>query len=194
MNRKARLFVEGEADKKFIHDYISFLMQGSTNDLDIIRVGGWTEIPKTEPKFKENSNDNGVNLLILDADNNPPQRREQILNYKKNLGIEFELFLLPNNVESGSLESLLCEIINTDHQLIFDCFDSYQECLKNNPAYQLPNLKSRIYAYLEALLAKNQSELLKDSKRNYKNTDHWNLEHPYLNPLKEFLILDDYAY
>ncbi len=194
MSRKVRLFVEGEADKKFIQDYINSLLPGDPNNLDIIHVNGNSGIPKAEPKFKENSNDNGINLVIFDADDNPEERRNEILLNKIDIGIEFELFLLPNNHDTGELESLLCQIINNDHQMIFNCFNQYQECLNENPDYRIPNLKSKIYAYLEALLPKKQSEMIKDSKRNYKNTQHWNLEDPYLNPLKNFLLHSDYDY
>jgi hypothetical protein len=33
----------------------------------------------------------------------------------------------------------------------------------------------------------SQKELIKDDKRNYENTQHWNLDAEYLEPLKEFL-------
>ena len=194
MSKKVRLFVEGEADKKFIRDYINFLIPGDPANLDIIHVNGNSGIPESEPKFKENSNNNGVNLVIFDADDNPKKRRNEILLNKSDFGIEFELFLFPNNHSHGELESLLCQIINKNHKIIFDCFDQYQECLKGNPNYRIPNLKSKIYAYLETLLPKRQSEMIKDSKRNFKNPNHWNLDDPYLNPLKNFLLQADYNY
>lgn len=194
MSRKVRLFVEGKADKKFIQDYITFLLEGNPNNLDINRIGGWSEIPKAEQKFKEHSDAGGINLLIIDADDNPSRRRSQVLAYKNNLGIEFELFLIPNNQDGGNLESLLCQISNPDHQMIFDCFDEYQDCLRKNPDYHLPNLKSKIYAYLETLLPTNQHEKIQVAKRDYRNTDHWNLGNPYLIPLREFLLSDGYEY
>lgn len=191
----ARLFVEGKADDKFFRDYTVFLLQdGNPKELDIIRLDGWTNIPKVEPKFKEHTDAGHINLLILDADDNPTQRRHQILEYQDSLGIDFELFLLPNDQDSGNLETLLCQIINPDHQPIFDCFDGYQACLRNNPAYNVPNLKSKIYAYLEALLPPHQNEMCKDDKRNYHNSDHWDLSNPVLNPLKTFLLSNNYVY
>jgi hypothetical protein len=35
--------------------------------------------------------------------------------------------------------------------------------------------------------SKAQKELVKDAKRNYENTQHWNLDAEYLEPLKEFI-------
>ena len=47
----------------------------------------------------------------------------------------------------------------------------------------------KIYGYLEALLGekKSQKELIKEANRNYENTQHWNLDTEYLEPLKAFL-------
>ncbi len=47
----------------------------------------------------------------------------------------------------------------------------------------------KIYGYLEALLGetKSQKELIKEANRNYENTQHWNLDVEYLEPLKAFI-------
>lgn len=49
---------------------------------------------------------------------------------------------------------------------------------------------TKIYGYLEALLGetKSQKELIKEANRNYENTQHWNLDAKYLEPLKRFLM------
>lgn len=48
---------------------------------------------------------------------------------------------------------------------------------------------TKIYGYLEALLGetKSQKELIKEANRNYENTQHWNLNAKYLEPLKGFI-------
>ena len=48
----------------------------------------------------------------------------------------------------------------------------------------------KIYGYLEALLGetKSQKELIKEANRNYENTQHWNLDAEYLEPLKTFIM------
>lgn len=57
------------------------------------------------------------------------------------------------------------------------------------PPLTTPAKKTKIYGYLEALLGdtKSQKELIKEAKRNYEETLHWNLDAAYLNPLKDFL-------
>ena len=60
---------------------------------------------------------------------------------------------------------------------------------KTPPTLTIPAKKTKIYAYLETLLGKSktQKKQIKDANRNYENTQHWNLDAEYLEPLKEFL-------
>ena len=56
----------------------------------------------------------------------------------------------------------------------------------------MPVIKSKVFAYLDALLpSKNKKndkyDLIQEKNRNYRNIQHWDLQYEYLNPLKEFL-------
>ena len=64
----------------------------------------------------------------------------------------------------------------------------WKTCWKTSPL-TTPAKKTKIYGYLEALLfgSKSQKEQIKEVNRNYKNTQHWNLDAKYLEPLKGFL-------
>lgn len=117
----------------------------------------------------------------------------------------FHYFLLPYNgthTESskndGDLETLLQEIICSDNQIIFDCWEAYEQCLIDKPTkttesgkFTLPARKTKIYAYVEALVgeSKKQKAKIKEENRDYRNSKHWNLDptHSALQPLKEFL-------
>lgn len=59
-----------------------------------------------------------------------------------------------------------------------------------NLVLTIPVKKTKVNAYLETLLGKSRSQkkLIKDPYRNYENTQHWNLDAEYLEPLKEFLF------
>lgn len=87
--------------------------------------------------------------------------------------------------------------INPNNQPAMGCWQTYEGELanvriptKNPPTLTIPAKKTKIYAYLETLLGKSktQNQLIKDANRNNENTQHWNLDAEYMEPLKEFLI------
>ncbi|OAV70736.1 hypothetical protein Barb6_01641 [Bacteroidales bacterium Barb6] len=165
---------------------------------------GWTNIlSKKEQgedireKMKLNTDIGGANLVIFDADNDFITRKKEIESWRKQYGLTFELFLFPNNQDSGALEDLLEKIIIDKNQPIFDCWHGYEKCLQSKEiegrAYPLttPTKKTKIYGYLEALLgtSKEDKKKIKEQERDYTNNEHWNLDADYLIPLKEFLLL-----
>ena len=200
------IIVEGDADKKFFLDYFhhlfgeqapkdSIIHSGRDNDA----TGGYTKLKSEEAlqAMRKNTNQGGVNLVIFDADEDTEARRKELLAIKEEFGVEFELFLMPNNKEAGELEDMLEQIINPNNQPVMDCWQTYEGELekvriptKIPPTLTIPAKKTKIYAYLETLLGKSRSQkkLIKDANRNYENTQHWNLNAEYLEPLKEFLI------
>jgi hypothetical protein len=199
-----RIFVEGDADVKFLKDYISHI----ASDLEIsketiINTGGWTNIDSQKEKgeniqnqMKQNIDNGGINLVIFDADKDFENRKKEIENWKSKYGLAFELFLFPNNQNAGALENLLEKIVIDNNQPIFDCWNGFEDCLQDHASkiigkkLTIPAKKTKIYAYLEALLGetKKEKEMIKDPKRDYKNKDHWNLNSEFLILLKEFLL------
>jgi hypothetical protein len=137
-------------------------------------------------------------FLVFDADTNEndegfSRRKEQIEDYPLPLD---GIFLFPNNQSDGALEDLLGNIINPTNRPIFDCWSKYETCLhkcgspKIGKALTTPAKKSKIYSYLEVLSGKTSEEKkkIKDPDRDFTNTEHWNLESNYLEPLKQFLL------
>ena len=198
------IIVEGEADKKFFWDYFHHLFGEQAPKDSIIHsgkdsdTGGYTKLKSEEilQAMRKNTNQGGVNLVIFDADENPEARRKELLAIKDEFGVEFELFLLPNNKDAGELEDMLEQIINPNNQPVMDCWRTYEGELekvriptKTPPTLTIPAKKTKIYAYLETLLGKTRSQkkLIKDANRNYENAQHWNLDVEYLEPLKEFV-------
>lgn len=201
---KFLIIVEGEADKKFINDYYHHLFREKAPDGSITHpgkddeTGGYTKLCKEDAinAMRENTDLGGINLVIFDADDDCESRREELLSIRDKFGVEFYLFLFPNNKDAGELEDMLENIINSNNQPIMDCWQIYEGELekviiptKTPPTLTIPAKKTKIYAYLETLLGKsrNQKKLAKDANRNYENTQHWNLDADYLKPLKEFL-------
>jgi len=202
--KRFQIIVEGDADKKFFEDYYHHIFgekapKGSiTHPGKGSKTGGYQKLKFEDAigAMRQNTDLGGINLVIFDADEDIETRRAEVLAIKEEFGVEFELFLLPNDKDAGALEDLLENIINPANQPVMDCWQTYEGELekvriptKTPPTLTIPAKKTKIYAYLETLLGKSkaQKELVKDAKRNYENTQHWNLDSEYLEPLKEFL-------
>ena len=202
--KRFQIIVEGDADKKFFEDYYHHIFGEKVPKGSITHpgkdgdTGGYQKLKSEDAigLMRQNTDMGGINLVIFDADEDTESRRAELLAIKEEFGVEFELFLLPNNKDVGALEDLLENIINPNNQPVMDCWQTYEEKLrevripsKTPPTLTIPAKKTKIYAYLETLLGKSRSQkkLIKDANRNYKNTQHWNLDAEYLEPLKEFL-------
>ncbi len=199
--KKFLIIVEGEADKKFFENYYHHLFHEKAPADSIMHpgkdddTGGYTKLRKEDAinALKQNTDAGGKNLIIFDADDDCESRRKELLAIQDEFGVEFELFLLPNDKDAGELEDMLEQIINPDNQPVMDCWAIYEEELekvripsKTPPTLTIPAKKTKIYAYLETLLGKSRSQkkLVKDANRNYENTQHWNMDAEYLEPLK----------
>ena len=202
--KRFQIIVEGDADKKFFEDYYHHVFGEKAPKGSITHpgkdgdTGGYQKLKSEDAigVMRQNTDMGGINLVIFDADEDTESRRAELLAIKDEFGVEFELFLLPNDKDVGALEDLLENIINPNNQPVMVCWQTYEEKLrevripsKTPPTLTIPAKKTKIYAYLETLLGKSRSQkkLIKDANRNYKNTQHWNLDAEYLEPLKEFL-------
>lgn len=202
--KRFQIIVEGDADKKFFEDYYHHVFGEKAPKGSITHpgkdgdTGGYQKLKSEDAigVMRQNTDMGGINLVIFDADEDTESRRAELLAIKEEFGVEFELFLLPNNKDVGALEDLLENIINPNNQPVMVCWQTYEEKLrevriplKTPPTLTIPAKKTKIYAYLETLLGKSRSQkkLIKDANRNYENTQHWNLDAEYLETLKEFL-------
>ncbi len=198
MKKEFNIFVEGVADARFIKQYIGHLYGDVVDDERLVTLKGWDNL-KTEAtaiRMHSMSANGGVNLVIVDTDKDFQIRKDEIAKWQQANKVQFELFLLPNNHDAGTLEDLLENIINPNNRPIFDCWEHYEQELvqtdipgRTPPPLTTPAKKTKIYGYLEALLGetKSQKELIKEANRNYENPQHWNLDAEYLEPLKLFL-------
>ena len=186
-----RIFTESKADIKFLKDYIEEVFNVSSTEDDFDSLGSWGGYKaggSIKASIKQNTiDDEKISILILDADHNFNQRQHEILDDFTLANISINLFLFPNNSENGNLEDLLATIA-FDRKLM-GCFLDYEKCVK---AYPKKLNDSRIYSYLDMLLIDNYKDekgkdLRKEEFRNYRNNNHWLLQHEYLSPLKDFL-------
>ena len=177
---------------------LKFVSQYETGSVEIFDLEGKDDFLNVEKVefFKQVFNLFEANLLFLDSDKDWQARQKEVDKINALFEIKFNYSLFPNLNENGDLETLLCKIINPANTTIFECWAAYEDCLrsKENPKrtdkkFTTPASKTKIYAYLEALLgeSKKQKKLIKEAERNYRNENHWNLNSDDLNPLKEFL-------
>lgn len=195
-----RIFVEGSSDKKFIEQYIEHVF-GQKIYEEIVVVGGWTVIKsekfKSMPVFNkivDTTNNGGKNLVIFDADISYEDRAKTVKNFLDNNDLDYELFLFPDNQNSGELENLLEKMIPEQNLPILDCWDGYEKCLGEKEgivgiSLSIPPIKSKIYAYLETLsdTSKMVRKKLNPENRDFLNSELWNLDSDVLKPLRDFL-------
>ena len=199
-----KIFVEGKGDKIFLKAYIELLRKdgylNTTSSIEFIDLKGWTNIGTVNNTFIENSDFGGINLVILDADNQSNQggytkRRLDIQEIKSKNALTFDLFLFPNNETDGDFETLLETIINQKHKGLLKCFTAYEDCIaKHNlpeakTIYNLPIRKSKIYSYIDAFpKSRSEKEKFKQGEYFFAKPELWDLYSASLEPLKSFLL------
>ena len=191
------IYVEGPGDKKFVEDFIKLI---SLDNLisEVTPVGGWPGLRLLGPKLLERFDLGGKNLVVFDADSDKENKERWLdelenelnselldrdkgqFNIESQASLKFERFFFPNNHDEGELETLLLQCINQEHSHILDCFEAYKVCIANQNQYVLPDNKSKIYAYCQAILGKN--------KRNYLDKRLWNFDNFNAKPFKDFLL------
>lgn len=202
MKQIFKIFVEGDADKRFILQLLRFVFDISIDEGHVVISTGCDTLisPKKEEVYlnlmRRTSADGGVNLVIFDADDDFEKRKNELLSWKERHNVDFDLFLFPNNNSLGELEDLLEWIINPENQPVMDCWGDYETALKEirlpwkqGESLTIPAKKTKIYAYLEVLLGASKSQKLKikEPNRDYTDKRHWNLESEALKELIGFL-------
>ena len=202
MKEHFTIFVEGVADERLISQLLEVTFGTPIEKGKIIVTNGWKALisPATERAYinqmQYTSDNGGTNLVIFDADDDFALRQRELLAWKEKNNLDFNLFLLPNNHDTGELEDLLVKIINPENQPVLDCWKRYEDSLseislpwRNGEPLTVPAKKTKIYAYLEALLGKSrkQKEAIKENRRDYKNPNHWNLKAEGILALASFL-------
>ena len=193
---KYLILVEGVADEVFMEAYIKKIGL-EQYPITIKRCEGYTNLQTSAyiNELQKNIDKGGKNLVVFDADNDCESRRKELMDIRTK--VDFELFLLPNDSDSGAIENLLEKIINPVNQCILDCWNNYEKELskcripwKNPQTPTTPAYKTKIYGYLEALTGttKEEKKKIKEKERDYLDRNLWNLDSEALNPLKIFLL------
>lgn len=147
------IVVEGHTDKDFIELYCKHLKVKIETE-QIYCIGG--------NKYSKKDNIKNVNkklhktlhigeriLILIDADDDIQESLENIHTQLDLLDTKLkgycEIFLMPNNKDTGNLETLLENIAK--EKCILKCFDNYIRCIvelrNKNPNIKLPAKKSK---------------------------------------------------
>lgn len=184
------IFVEGISDKDFLELYIKYLKNNGyiRNEIDykIEQVGGKDQLFKYKDSKNKIEKTNNKYTVIFDSDED---YYKSIDNIKKQFDIdnEYNIFLFPNNKDTGNLETLLEKIAK--YKDVLNCFNSYENCInelkKTTPNINTPAKKSKVYAYMETFGFKNSSN---EKTEKFDLTPYVNFDDEYLNELKKFLL------
>ena len=181
------VFVEGSADKVFLECLLRHL---SISHVHTDTIGGEVSaLPNVKNEIYK-SRDRGDRIaVVLDADSNPSNRRNEFLRMRDTLSIPIDdnhCFLVPNNQDQGDLETLLEQISVPERREVYDCFGRHEECIRmlsDSKAYRPPDRKQRIYTYCWANRIETQP-----AERDYCDSRYWDLDAGAIEPLKEFLL------
>ncbi len=200
---KLNIFIESAAPQKrgktneqyFIEQYVEHLDSGA--QIKCVGLGGKDKLINFANLIEQNTKKGEKNLVIFDCDspgNNGgiSQRKAWIEKLKKDNNLEFDYFFFPNNKDDGAFEDLLLHIINTEHKCIIDCFECFEHCISTHNSaqmYEMPNMKAKMYTYMETFkLSRDEREKFKKGDWFFNDKRFWDLDNPYLNPLKEFIL------
>jgi hypothetical protein len=205
MELTIRLFCEGISDQRFLRDFLKIHYDINISDEDLKKnkyienMGSWNKLTSLELKIKERYSDL-ISLIFLDADDEKVIDKpgfEATVKFVTELMTEwnwtkYDIFVLPNNQDSGTVEDLLENVINKKHSHIFECWNEFENCLSKDELLTIPAKKSKIYSYLECLhgVTNKEKDKCKDPNRDFQDESLWeirNLENPYIKKLKEFL-------
>ena len=185
-----KIFTESKADVRFLQDAIKTMFDIILVDNDFDTLGSWSGYKaggNIKTSIQENFDNSKTSILIIDADTDFSQRRAEVEDDFNHFGIPIKLFLFPDNKSNGALESLLIRIaVETK---IVQCFEMYESCISE---YQSPVLKSKVFAYLDALLPAgnkkgDKNDLIQEKNRNYRIPEFWDLHDESLQELRTFL-------
>ncbi|MGA9637879.1 hypothetical protein, partial [Flavobacterium sp.] len=139
-------------------------------------------------------------LIFLDADDEKVTDKpgfEATIKFVKDImtvwdWTKYDVFVLPNHCDTGTVEDLLEKVINKKHSQIFECWNEFENCLSKDNSLTIPAKKSKIYSYLECLhgVTNKEKDKCKDAYRDFQDENLWDikdLENPYILKLKTFL-------
>jgi len=200
-----KIFCEGISDQRFIRDFLKVHYniaitedELKTNTI-IHNLGSWNKL-KDRKGLITGTYSEYTSLIFLDADDEKALEKpgfDATIKFVTELMTtwnwsKYDIFVLPNHQDTGTIEDLLENVINKKHSQIFECWNEFENCLSKDKSLTIPAKKSKIYSYLECLhgVTNQEKDKCKDPNRDFQDESLWdikNLENPYISKLKTFL-------
>ena len=196
-----RIYIETDSPKngKRTNEYRFFehlLEILKVEETDIFGIGGKDKLSQVENQFKDITKRGGKNLVIIDADGkwnvedwDFESQSKEYNDLRQKLGVEFELFLLPDNQSQGDFETLLERIVPEKHRRIIDCLIKSEDCIRGYGEYVTPNQKARMYGYITSFeRTLKEEEDLKKGDWFFNDGKFWDFSVDTITPLKTFIL------
>lgn len=193
INRPKLLLVEGPDDKYFLMEVIKNL---GIEDIQIEKIDGKTNLESFLKTIRIVTGYKNVLSIgiILDADSDIYATFESVkstlsklrypipeeLNSPKAEDIKMTIYIMPDCVGNGELETLLLQSIKDNS--VIPCIDSFQNCLRDKQLDFNITTKSIIYSYLA--IQKVPGLRIGDASK----CGYFGLDNPIFEPLKKFLF------
>lgn len=204
-----KIFIEGKNKKVPESEFLCAVLRRIgviDGQYELIHTDGYTNlldsaITSNIEIMRANTDVGGKNLVVFDADTIANSggfviRRSELLRRKAELGLDFELFLWPDNKSDGDVEVLMESVARKDlYPEFFDCFCKYEHCLlqrkneKGEPFYTTPNRKGKLHTYFNAIpISKTKKDRFGKGFWRWEDAQIWNLDAKTLHPIKKFLL------
>ncbi len=199
-----QILVEGKYDKIFFKAFIRHALgKEKCSNIQVHSYDGTRKFKKFLKSFQAVSKFVGIQSvgIVRDADESEASAFQSLRDSLKSMDFNWEIpdemnvpaqgtpsvtaLILPGDGRPGALETLLCDTL-TDELTV--CVDEYfkcaERCIKETGSHNTAKrAKARARVYLAA--HKPPDTDFRDSF--YKKYDYWNLEHPALGIVREFL-------
>ena len=157
MDLPIRIFCEGISDQRFLRDFLKVHYGINISDEDLKKnkiienMGSWNKLTSLDLKIKESYSDY-TSLVFLDADDEKVTDKpgfDATVKFVTELmtawnWAKYDIFVLPNHQDKGTVEDLLENVINKKHSQIFECWNEFENCLSKNKSFTIPAKKSKI--------------------------------------------------
>ena len=204
-----KIYIEGKNKKVPESEFLRAILEHigiPAEKYEFVHTNGYTSLLDAANGvnveiMRANSDNGGTNLVIFDADttaNNGgfAQRQKELLDKGYSLGLNFDLFLWPDNEHDGDVEVLMESIARKDlYPEFFDCFSKYEHCIsqrkndKGEPFYTTPNRKGKLHTYFNSLpISNTKKNKFGSGVWRWSDTDIWSLDSDSLRQIKEFLL------